>query len=35
MNKTVYTPDPKIWFGPNNAHLDTSDIIPEDWVVVK
>ena len=35
MNKTVYTPDPEIWFGPNNAHLDTSDIIPEDWVVVK
>ena len=33
MNKTVCSPDPSIWFGPNNAHLDTSDIIPEDWTI--
>ena len=26
---------PSIWFGPNNAHLDTSDIIPDEWTIVK
>jgi hypothetical protein len=25
---------PKTWFGPNNAHLITKDIIPEDWTVI-
>ena len=35
MNKTVCAPDPSIWFGPNNSHLDTSDIIPEDWTIIK
>lgn len=35
VNKLVCAPDPSIWFGPNNAHLDTSDIIPEEWVIVK
>ena len=35
INKVVCAPDPKQWFGPNNAHLDTSDIIPEEWVIVK
>ena len=35
VNKLVCAPDSSIWFGPNNAHLDTSDIIPEEWVIVK
>jgi len=35
INKTVYAPDPKKWFGPNNAHLNTSDIIPSEWRIVK
>lgn len=25
---------PSKWFGPNNAHLDTSDIMPESWKVL-
>jgi hypothetical protein len=35
INKTVCAPDPQKWFGPNNAHLNTSDIIPDEWVIVK
>jgi hypothetical protein len=35
VNKVVCAPDPSIWFGPNNAHLDTSDIIPEGWIIIK
>jgi hypothetical protein len=35
INKVVCSPDPSIWFGPNNAHLDTSDIIPEGWMIIK
>jgi len=32
-NKTVVSPNPKTkWFGPKNAHLNTSDLIPEHWV---
>ena len=23
---------PKIWFGPGNAHLDSKDIIPVEWI---
>ena len=23
---------PKLWFGPGNAHLDASDVIPSDWI---
>tara|TARA_B100000287_G_scaffold292715_1_gene276069 strand:- start:6696 stop:7511 length:816 start_codon:yes stop_codon:yes gene_type:complete len=26
---------PSIWFGPNNAHLDASDIIPDSWEIVE
>ena len=26
---------PAKWFGPNNSHLDTSDLIPNEWVIVK
>ena len=25
---------PEKWFGPNNAHLDTSDLYPEHWNVI-
>lgn len=25
---------PKVWFGPENAHLDTRDLIPETWVKI-
>jgi hypothetical protein len=33
--KVVVSPDPsKMWFGPNNAHLDTKDLIPSDWILV-
>jgi len=33
VNKVVCAPE--IWMGPNNAHLDTSDIIPDEWVIIK
>ena len=29
-NKIVIAP--KMWFGPGNAHLDASDVIPSDWI---
>ena len=29
VDKTIIAP--KIWFGPGNAHLNTSDIIPSSW----
>ena len=35
MNKVVCAPDPNKWFGPNNAHLDASDIMLEDWTIIK
>ena len=35
LNKVVVAPDPKTkWFGPANSHLNTKDIIPEDWKVI-
>ena len=33
VDKVVCAPDK--WFGPNNSHLDTSDLIPNEWVIVK
>lgn len=30
-DKIIVCPDHKQWFGPGNAHLDTSDLIPENW----
>lgn len=34
-NKVIISPDPKTkWFGPNNAHLNTKDVIPESWVLI-
>ena len=32
-NKIVCAPG--TWFGPANAHLDTSDLLPDEWVRVK
>lgn len=29
-NKTVIAP--KQWFGPNYSHLDTTDLLPEEWI---
>jgi hypothetical protein len=34
-DKNIYAPDPKKWFGPNNSHLNTSDIIPLEWRIIK
>jgi hypothetical protein len=33
LNKVVVAPEK--WFGPNNAHLDTSDMFPDEWIVIK
>ena len=35
VNKKICAPDPEKWFGPNNSHLDTCDIIPDEWIIVK
>ena len=29
----VVAPDPKKWFGTAMTHLDTSDIIPQNWII--
>jgi hypothetical protein len=34
-NKIVITPSAQSWFGEDNKHLDTSDIIPENWKQIK
>jgi hypothetical protein len=34
-NKIVYSPNPKKWFGPNNSHLNTCDILPKKWIIVE
>ena len=34
-DKNIYAPDPKKWFGSNNSHLNTSDIIPLEWRIIK
>ena len=34
-DKKVYAPNPKIWFGPNNSHLNANDILPEKWSIVE
>jgi len=34
-DKIVISPSASNWFGPGNAHLDTSDIIPEKWIQIK
>lgn len=33
--KVVVSPSKHNWFGPGNAHLDTSDIIPDSWIQIK
>ena len=32
LNKMVYAP--KKWFGINNKHLDTSDLMPDGWITI-
>jgi hypothetical protein len=34
-NKVVVSPSKDNWFGPGNAHLDTSDLIPDSWIQIK
>jgi len=34
-NKVVISPSKDNWFGPGNAHLDTSDLIPDSWIQIK
>jgi hypothetical protein len=29
----VVAPDPKKWFGSSMSHLDTSDIVPDRWII--
>ena len=33
VNKVVCAPEK--WMGPDNSHLDTSDIVPDEWTIVK
>ncbi len=33
--KVVASPSKDNWFGPGNAHLDTSDLIPDSWIQIK
>jgi hypothetical protein len=34
QDKKVIAPNPKNWFGPNNSHLNTDDILLENWSVL-
>lgn len=34
-NKIVISPHKNNWFGPGNAHLDASDIIPDSWIQIE
>lgn len=34
-DKVVISPSKDNWFGPGNAHLDTSDLIPDSWIQIK
>jgi len=29
----VIAPNPKKWFGTSMTHLDTSDVVPERWLI--
>ena len=29
----IIAPDPKKWFGSAMTHLDTSDIVPDRWII--
>ena len=33
VDKVVCAPEK--WFGPENAHHDTSDLLPDEWVIIK
>ena len=32
-NKKVFAPSK--WFGPNNSHLDTKDLLPSEWTILE
>lgn len=34
-DKIVISPHEDNWFGPDNKHLDVSDLIPEQWIRIK
>ncbi len=34
-NKVVITPHEDVWFGPDNRHLDVSDLLPKSWHRIK
>lgn len=34
-DKAVISPSKDNWFGPGNAHLDTSDLTPDSWIQIK
>ena len=34
-NKTKKVFAPSKWFGPNNSHLDTKDLLPSEWTVLE
>ena len=31
----IVAPDPKKWFGTAMTHLDTSDIVPDRWIITR
>ena len=33
VDKVVCAPEK--WFGPENAHHDTSDLLPKEWVIIE
>ncbi len=33
QNKQIIAPS--TWFGPNNSHLDTRDLIPNSWKILR
>jgi hypothetical protein len=33
-SKIVISPSSKSWFGPLNSHLETKDLIPENWIQI-
>ena len=33
-NKEKKVIGPKLWFGPASSHLDSSDILPDNWIKI-
>ena len=34
-NRDKIVISPSKWFGPNNSHLDTKDLIPNSWKIIE